>query len=81
METILLSAEISADGNIHIDARTGLGPGPAEVVLVVAPVQPAALAVDDRLQAVRRLASLRLPVADVETLNREAMPSERELLP
>jgi len=35
METIRLTTDVAEDGRIHIDAPTGLPPGPAEVVVVV----------------------------------------------
>lgn len=41
METIRLTTDIAEDGSVHIDARTSLPPGPAEVVVVVHPAPPA----------------------------------------
>jgi hypothetical protein len=81
METIQLRTTIGPDGALHIEAPVALPPGPAEVVIVVS-----RLAVRDeervkRLQAVRELAALNLPVGDIDTMNREATPAPDELLP
>jgi hypothetical protein len=81
METIQLQTTIGLDGTLHIDAPVALPPGPAEVVIVVSRLARRDAERDNRLQAARELATLNLPVADVDTMNREATPASDELLP
>jgi hypothetical protein len=71
METIQLQTTIGLDGTLHIDAPVALPPGPAEVVIVVNRLARREADRDKRLQAARELATLSLPVADVDTIAEE----------
>lgn len=81
METLHWTTRIGADGSLRVDVHTTIPPGLAEVVLVVSPAPQPTTRAANRIRAADELCALELPVADVQEMNREATPSETELLP
>lgn len=37
METLRVTTEVGADGKIHLEIPSGMPPGPAEVIVIIAP--------------------------------------------
>ena len=81
METLHLTTRVGADGSLRVDVHTTIPPGLAEVVLVVSPAPQPATQAADRIRAAEELCAMELPVAGVQEMNREATPSDTELLP